>query len=195
MKKISILSLILTGIFVCTAFDASACSGCAKEPVKNECKVSKLKSFAKSFWDNKDYLGLTDEQMTKLKEIKHAALKDLIRLNAEVEIAEIDFKSEMWEPLVNVEKINGIVDQKFAVKTKMAKTFIQAVADMQQVLSEDQRVKALKLAKKGKKSGECGKSMSKSGCGKCAGKSADCGKCSGAAGGPKVCPITGKALK
>lgn len=195
-KKMMIITLILSGFLACTVFEANACSSCTKmEPAQNECKAAKLKSFAKIFWENKDYLGLTDEQLDKLKEVKHTALKDLIRLNAEVEIAVIDFKSEMGKPQVNVDAVNGIIDQKFAVKTKMAKVFVQAVADMQQLLSEEQRVKAVKLAKKGKMSDKCGKCMGKSECGKCAGKSSDSGKCPSMLGGAKMCPITGKPLK
>lgn len=182
-KRILFLSLILAAAFMSAAIDASACTACPKkESDQNECKMAKLKSVGKLLWSNKDLLGLTEEQLDKIKDIKHSALKDLIRLNAEVDVLEIDLQSEMWEPLIAVETVNGLLDQKFAAKNKIAKTFVQAVADMQQVLSEDQRAKVLKLKMQEKQDKEQG------------GKSA-CGKCPKTAGGEKVCPITGKPLK
>jgi len=190
-KRILFLTLILAGAFMLAAIDASACTAChKKESDQNECKMAKLKSVGKLLWSNKDFLGLTEEQLNKIKDIKHSGLKDLIRLNAEVEVLEIDLQSEMWEPQIAVETVNGLLDQKFAVKNKIAKTFVQAVADMQQVLSEEQRGKALKLAKQAKEDKEkCGKFA----CGKCS--KSDCGKCPKTADGEKFCPITGKILK
>lgn len=182
-KRLLFLSLLLAGVFMSAAIDASACTAChKKESDQNECKMAELKSVGKLLWSNKDFLGLTQEQLDKIKDIKHSALKDLIRLNAEVEVLEIDLHSEMWEPLIAVETVNGLLEQKFAVKNKIAKTFVQAVADMQQVLSEDQRAKVLKLKMQAKEEKEK------------YGKSA-CGQCPKTAGGEKVCPITGKTLK
>lgn len=185
MKKYLILTVV-TVIVSFLAMPAGACESCYKKQTeRNECKRAKLESIGGMLWSNKDYLGLTEEQLELLKDIKHTAIKDMIRLNAEVDVVEVDLKSEMWKPMIALDRVNGLLDQKFDAKIKISKTFVKAVADMQQVLSEDQRAKAFKLAMKSKMMGEDGACPMKF----------DGGKGPKMQGGAKVCPITGIPLK
>lgn len=131
------------------------------------------------YW-HRDSLKITEEQMDQIKDIKKAATKKLIKLRADKDIVKVDLKSEMWEEMIDVDRVNDLIEQKYSIKTTTSKVYVQAVADIQQVLNEEQRKMAKHIAIQ-KKMGH-GHSHAKSCCGKCGG------------GSGKVCPITGKPL-
>ncbi len=179
MKKALLASLIIAGMVMANTTTVQAWSGkkggCMKCASKAEkCKISKLKKKVKPLWKNQAELGITDDQLKQIKEIKHAAIKEMIQLKADKDIIMVDLKSAMKSPSINVGQVNSMIDAKYATKVKTAKTFVKALADIQQVLTEEQRVKWLEMCKKCCSSGDCG------------GK---CGK-----GGGNYCPITGKPM-
>ena len=95
---------------------------------------------------NKEELSLTDEQMKRLKELKVATKKDLVRKNADIDILAIDIKSKLWEETIDTEAINALIDRKYEIKKAKAKALVAACAELKRILTEEQigKLKALK---------------------------------------------------
>ena len=179
MKKLLLSGLVISGLIMASPAIVSACpqekSPCSKCAEKAKtCKILKLKAKAKLLWENQESLGIKDDQLEKIKDIKHAVIKELIQLKANREIVMVDLKSMLYEDLIDIDAANKLIDAKYDAKKSEAKAFTKAISDIQQVLSKDQRTQWKDLIKK---------STDKPFCAKCA-----------AAGGGKFCPLTGKKL-
>ncbi|MCA9393008.1 MAG: Spy/CpxP family protein refolding chaperone [Candidatus Omnitrophica bacterium] len=171
---------------------AEAGSQCKKCDKAEKCKIAKLKDTAMMLWKHKDALGLTDEQMKDLKKIKHAAIKDMIRLQADVDITKVDINAAMWDAQIDPGKVSKLIDTKYGSKSNIAKRYVQALADMQSVLTDDQRATWLEMRMWKKMSKSCcGKQ--KGGCDMCEKMGGKCAKCSKKTP-DGICPITGKPL-
>ena len=58
------------------------------------------------YWAYKDELKLSENQLEKIADIKHAAMKQMIHESADVKAIKVDVKTEMWEPQIDVNKVN-----------------------------------------------------------------------------------------
>jgi len=181
MKKVLLSGIIITGLIMANPVMIEACqkgatSSCAKCAAKaSQCKISKLKKKVTMLWTNQDALEITDDQMAKIKDIKHAAIKELIQLKADKDVVMVDLKSAMWEESMDLGAVNKLIDTKYAAKKKSSKTFVKAINDIQKDLTDKQLAawKAMAIAQK----------VGKSSCSKCNAKSSG-----------KFCPLTGKPL-
>lgn len=182
MKKKIIFTAVLTFGLILASSQLSFASGhkssCSKCEAKEQaCKITKLKKTLKTLWKHEESMGITQEQMEKIKDIKHKAVKEMIQLTADKDIIYVDLKSAMWKEKINVSEINKLIDQKYAVKVKLAKKYVKAIGDVQDVLTEEQRAHWMEIAKAKKKGWS------------------SCSKCEkGSKGGGKYCPITGKKM-
>ncbi|MFC1666438.1 Spy/CpxP family protein refolding chaperone [Candidatus Omnitrophota bacterium] len=87
---------------------------------------------------NQEDLGLSDEQAKKIKELKIATKKDLIRKKADIDILAIDIKSKLWEETVDINAINALIDKKYEIKKIKAKSLIAACAALKEILTKEQ---------------------------------------------------------
>ena len=176
MKKNLLIALLIAGFLTVSAAEVMACdkgkSDCMKCAIKkSQCLTSKLKSKVKMLWLSQEDLDISEDQMSKIKDIKHAALKEMIQLKADLDILKVDLMPAFYSEQIDIDTVGPQVEQKYELKKKSALAFTKALSDIQGVLSEKQReewkdmVIAAKLASK-------------------------CSSCSG----PKICPITGKAI-
>ncbi|VAX38173.1 hypothetical protein MNBD_UNCLBAC01-595 [hydrothermal vent metagenome] len=144
MKKV-LLGMMIAGLIVANPVFVQACSKekkseCKKSGSKEStCKISKLKAKVKILWVNKDEFKITDDQLTKIKDIKHEAIKKLIQLKADKDVVMVDLKSAMWSDIIDVDTVNKLIDTKYAAKIKASKMYIMAISAIQNVLSADQR--------------------------------------------------------
>jgi Spy/CpxP family protein refolding chaperone len=92
---------------------------------------------------HKSDLGLTDEQTDKLADIKHAVMKDVIKMEADIDIIAVDVKTLLMKDTVDVAKIQPLVEKKYQIKKDKAMRCIQALADAKKVLTPEQ-IKQLK---------------------------------------------------
>jgi Spy/CpxP family protein refolding chaperone len=177
MKKL-LLGLLIAGFVLtntpismaCSKGKASSCATCQYKA--KTCKITKLKSKTSLLWTNQECMAITDEQLEKVKVIKHKAIKELIQLKADVDIIKVDVTSLLYADSMDLSKVNKLIDAKYSKKNKTAKTYVKAVSDIQKILTEEQRAKWQSSCSKG---------------------SSDCAKCASSSG-PKICPITGKTL-
>jgi len=103
---------------------------------------------ARIILSNKAELGLTDEQAAKVKDLSSKVKKDLIRKDAEIDIGAIDLKEEKWKDPVDIEAVNKLIDKKYELKKDKAKYQVAAYAELQGLLTADQKIKVKEIYKK-----------------------------------------------
>ncbi|MBU4342710.1 MAG: hypothetical protein KJ902_05880 [Candidatus Omnitrophica bacterium] len=102
---------------------------------------------------NQDELGLSDEEVKKVKDLKMATKKGLISKTAEIEIVALDIEAAMWEDAIDLEAVNVLIDKKYELKKEKTKSIVAACATLKTMLTKEQQ-KQLKslLCESGKKS-------------------------------------------
>ena len=93
----------------------------------------------------KDEIGLTDAQVDQIKVIKLDFKKTLVRLEADIEVLGLDVKKGLYENPVDVDAVNALIDQKYAIKIAKAKASVQALADVKSVVTDEQWTKLKEL--------------------------------------------------
>ncbi|MFH1877547.1 MAG: Spy/CpxP family protein refolding chaperone [Candidatus Omnitrophota bacterium] len=94
---------------------------------------------------SQEEIGLSDEQIRKIKDIKMRVKKDLISKKAAIELLAVDIKSMLWEDKIDTKAIDKLIDQKYDIKKEKAKNLVAAYAELKSVLTDEQRAKAKKL--------------------------------------------------
>lgn len=97
---------------------------------------------------NSEELGLSDEQVMALKDLKTSIKKDLIMKNAEIDVLKVDIKSLMWADTLDTEKINALIDKKYELKKAKAKAVVAGCDGIRKTLTEDQLSQMKTLCKK-----------------------------------------------
>ena len=101
-----------------------------------------------SIFKNKDELGISDNQLEKLKDLKINTKKDLIKKDAEIDILALDIKSEMYGDSIDTVAVNKLIDKKYEIKKEKAKSLVGACAALRNILTKDQKKKMKDLQKK-----------------------------------------------
>lgn len=94
---------------------------------------------------NADELGLSDEQVDKIKDLKLATKKDVIKKKADIELIILDIKSMMCDDTINLDEINKLIDKKYEIKKAKAKSLVGSYAAFKNILSEEQQDKLKEL--------------------------------------------------
>ncbi len=84
-------------------------------------------------------LDLSDEQYEKIKMLEINTKRDLIKKQAEIDVAKIDIKVKLWEDKIDNEGINKLIDKKYEFKKAKAKTLVNAYAQFKNILTEEQK--------------------------------------------------------
>ena len=109
------------------------------------CFAEKFFHFAHSIVENHEELGLTDEAVKKVRELKIGTKKSMIRNRAEVELLMVDIISSLYQAKPEISEINKLVDKKFEIKKAGMKKLIAAFVGVKKLLSKEQmkQVKAI----------------------------------------------------
>lgn len=100
---------------------------------------------------NADELNLTDEQRDKIVTIKIDLKKKLIRDNAEIQATKIDLFAALHKDDLDAIKIHSTIDKKYELKKGLAKASVQAIIDLNGLLTPEQKEKTKELWKKQRK--------------------------------------------
>ena len=113
--------------------------GCSHESSKSQCPIAR-KVMAKAHWmlENKTTLGLSDEQVKTIEDLKTEMKKKQIRESAEMQISMMDMEAKLKEEKVDVNGLNKMIDQGMASMAQSAKENVQAYAKLKGMLSDDQ---------------------------------------------------------
>lgn len=90
---------------------------------------------------NSKDLGVTDEQMMKIKDLKYRIEKSLIMKKAEIEATDIDIMQAFGKDDIDVMAIGKLIDKKYDAKKMQAKELVDACATLRMILTTDQQKK------------------------------------------------------
>ena len=158
MKKI--LGVLTLGLFAMAAFsmraladDEACCQGMKMgmhgEMMKGmhegmEQKMDLDEMFTRKahlITENATELGLSDEQLQKVKALKMSVRKSAIKSDADVELLVLDIEDALMKDEVDVNGVNALIDKKYGIKAQETKTLVSAYADLKRVLTKDQMKK------------------------------------------------------
>jgi len=88
---------------------------------------------------NADKLGLSDEQKKQLDEMRIKYSKDIIRLYAETEIAEIDLEPLLKNPEINLSQVKETLKKIESMKTQIKYLRVEAFVEARKVLTNEQK--------------------------------------------------------
>lgn len=160
MKKCSslavvmILSLLSATPSIAGHGDGSTCplSECRhncqsdKSGTETQCPINaKILKKSAFFIENKDAIGLSEDQIWKIKSIQAETRKKSIRQNADMQIFEIELWQLLGSKPAGQEAANAMIDQASAGWGSEAKASIQSYLDLKAVLTDAQMTKAKAL--------------------------------------------------
>ena len=108
--------------------------------------------------ENHEALGLSEDKVEAIKNLKLETKKMLIKQGAEIEIAELELMAKLHDYPVDVDAANKLIDQKYELKKAKAKNLVEAIAKLKGNLTKDQYYKLHKLWKANEKRAEHGES-------------------------------------
>lgn len=100
-------------------------------------------------------LKLTDEQIEKLEKVSLEGRKNMIKLRADLEIAELELEPLMEAKKFDREKVEAILDKTESIRAKMAKERIKTLLDTREILTSEQYQKLKQM--KGRRDGRDGR--------------------------------------
>ena len=100
---------------------------------------------------HQEELGLTEDQVDQIKNLKVDVSKYCIRRDAEIEIAALDIRHKLHDDVIDTEAIDMLIDQKYTLKKDKAKYVVGALGKLKGLLTEDQKTKLESLYREMKK--------------------------------------------
>ena len=109
------------------------------------CFAEKFFHFAHSILENHEELGLSEESVKKVRDLKIGTKKSMIRNRAEVELLMVDVISSLYQEKPEISEINKLIDKKFEIKKAGMKKLIAAFVGIKKLLSKEQmkQIKAI----------------------------------------------------
>ncbi len=154
--KVSFIFLLAISVIICFPLMALA-QGCQKGKGSGQgCRFEK-KLFCKLHFVlvHQEKLGLTEEQVSKIKQLKMSTKKDLIKREAEIDLATVDIKAKLCEDKICQKSIGKLIDNKYDLKKEKAKALVGVFAELKNILSDEQKKQLGKIECKASK---CSKS-------------------------------------
>lgn len=143
-KRIGLFALLVFSLAICVPLMVYA-QGCKKDCQK---KGSHGYGFEKKIFcklhlamAHQDLLGLSEDQMAKIQNLKTSTKKDIIKQDAEIDLITVDIKSKLHEDRIDKEAIGKLIDQKFDLKKAKAKMLIGVCAELNNILTSEQKKK------------------------------------------------------
>jgi len=102
------------------------------------CKMKKLA----------EHLGLSEEQLTQIKQLRMESTKQSIQLKAKLDVAELELRAMMEEPKPNRGKIENKVKEIGALRTQLHLLQIDRNLKMREILTPEQLDKLEELKEK-----------------------------------------------
>jgi len=94
---------------------------------------------------NQEELGLSDEEVKKIKDLKITTKKDLIMKKAEIEVLGLDIKAALWEDTIDLGSVNTLIDKKYELKKQKTKSIVAAYVALKGMLTKEQQGKLKSL--------------------------------------------------
>ena len=98
---------------------------------------------------NAKELGLSDDQVSKIKALEYTFKKSLIKEDADIKSLGLDIKEAIEKDTVDINAVNSLIDKKYALKAVKAKEAVQTCVDLKTILTKDQYNKLKELRNHG----------------------------------------------
>lgn len=123
-------------------------AGCSH--ASSHCPIAS-KFCAKVCWilEHKTELGLSDDQVAKIKALDLEVEKNSIRGMAEMKIFGLEIENRLHQEVIDVESIESMIDSGMAGMATGAKATVKAYAELKSIVTEDQKAKAKEIKKAG----------------------------------------------
>lgn len=153
------LGVLMLGLFAVVAFsmrafaDDGCCQGmkkgmCGKMMgamhggMENKIDLDEMFSYkANLIMKNAVELGLSDDQVQKIKKLKMDTKKSMIRTDADVAVLILDIREALGKDEIDVNGTNALLDKNYSLKAQEAKTLVGAYAELKKILTKDQMKK------------------------------------------------------
>jgi Spy/CpxP family protein refolding chaperone len=96
--------------------------------------------------NQRDYLGLSPEQVKKLEQLRDTFQRQSIRNDADVRIVELDIAALLDSPTVDVAKVETKIHEAEKLRAELRIARIRVIEQAKAVLTADQRKKFLETA-------------------------------------------------
>ena|SRR3989338_11078088 len=146
-KLLSIVFLVVALIFSGMAIKAYAFEHGRKEAGHMDLEDKFFKK-AHFILENQEELGLSDEQIKKVKELKIKTKKNIIKTDAEIEMTALDIKALMAEDTIDADAVNKLIDKKYDLKKDKVKSSLAAYLELKGILTKEQTEKIKEIYKK-----------------------------------------------
>ena len=123
-------------------------SECGKKDCKDKPLGKKLLKKMHMIFNHQDELGISDDQLDKIKDLKIALKKELIQKEADLDIVKVDIRSALYEDEINLDAVNKLIDQKYETKKSKSKKVVSTLAELKKILTKDQMDKLKDLKRK-----------------------------------------------
>lgn len=145
--RIFILSLCVLA-FASTYALADSCSTGKCDMMHKNCKMMSKMDRGDMFSckahfivEKASELGLSDDQVEKVKALKYSAKKNLIKKDADIETLALDIKEALGKDEVDLNAVSSLIDKKYAVKAERTKDLVKACVNVKKILTNDQQKK------------------------------------------------------
>ena len=91
--------------------------------------------------ENQDELEASDSQIKKIRELKMRLKKDLIQRKAAIDLIGVDIKSKLWADDIDGKGTNELIDRKYELKKAKAKSLVEALIELKNILEDEQEEK------------------------------------------------------
>ncbi len=90
-------------------------------------------------------LGLSEDQLKAIRDLKIDVKKSLIRQEAEIDVLKLEIMNQMYQEKVDAAAVNKLIDEKYELKKAKTKGIVDALLKLKGMLSAEQLAKAKEL--------------------------------------------------
>jgi Spy/CpxP family protein refolding chaperone len=100
--------------------------------------------------DYEEEIALTEDQVKSIEDLKVNTRKNLIKVEADIDVVEIDIGEALNQDNIDVPAIDALIDKQYILKGEMAKNLAASFAALKVILTPEQKdkLKALLKARK-----------------------------------------------
>jgi len=104
----------------------------------------------KMLLDHADEIGLSENQLTEMKQIFLASEKNIIKLKADRKILELDMRAEMENDTPDKKKVSSYIEKMNSLDGKIKKATVMRFIDIKSILTSEQmdKIKELRQEKR-----------------------------------------------
>lgn len=146
MRKMTIVAMVMI-----MAIASAACPGKGEHGRKGK-RMGKGHGgdhFQMLIHKGKETLGLTDQQVEKIKSLRKNHRKAMVKKEADLKLTKIELEEALHGDNISKSKADALVDKMMKIQAEMKKSSIHLRIDVHKTLTKEQRekMKAMKMGK------------------------------------------------